>query len=245
MKKSGLLALGLVLLLSVPMMAEDLQQILDNHFEAIGGLEKIRSIESARIVGKMQIQGMEAPLSVVMKRPGKARIEFSIQGMTGVQATDGSTFWQVMPFLGKTEPEPMSAEEANDLKEQADMDGPLVDWKEKGHTVELVGKEEVEGTPCWKLRLVTAGGDERFYFLDEEHYVLLQMTGKRKIQATEVETVTTFGDYKDVDGILASHVMETSVKGTPFKQVFTFDRFEHNVPVDDAVFAMPVGEVEE
>jgi hypothetical protein len=143
MKKSGMLALALTLLLSVPMMAEDLQQVLDNHFEAIGGLEKIRSIESARVVGKMQMQGMEAPLSVVMKRPGKARVEFSIQGMTGVQATDGSTFWQVMPFLGKTEPEPMSAEEANDLREQADMDGPLVDWKEKGHTLELVGKEDV------------------------------------------------------------------------------------------------------
>jgi hypothetical protein len=244
MKKS-LLALGLTLLLSIPVMAEDLQQILDSHFEAIGGLEKIRSIESARVVGKMQMQGMEAPLTVVMKRPGKARVEFSIQGMTGVQATDGTTYWQVMPFLGKTEAEPMSGEEANDLKEQADMDGPLVDWKEKGHTLELVGREEVEGTGCWKLRLVTAGGDERFYFLDEEHYVLLQITGKRKIQATEVETVTTFGDYKDVDGILAPHVMETSVKGTPFKQVFTFDKLEHNVAVDNAVSTVPVRGVTE
>ena len=47
--------------------------------------------------------------------------------MTGIQAYDGETGWQIMPFAGSSEPEKVSGDELEQFMDQADIDGPLVD----------------------------------------------------------------------------------------------------------------------
>ena len=220
-------------------MADELSDLLAKHYEASGGLERIKAVKTIRMTGKMNMQGMEAPFTVWAMRPGKVRIEFSLQGMTGIQATDGQTAWQIMPFMGKTEAEPMSEDEAKELNEQADIDGVLVDWKEKGHQVELAGMEDVEGTSCYKIKVITKNGDERYIYIDAEYFLQIRSEGKRKMQGTEVETFTSFGDFKDEGGLMMPHVMESGIKGTEFKQTLTFETVELNPAVDPSMFTMP------
>jgi len=185
---------------------------------------------------------MEAPFTMMNKRPQQTRLEFTVQGMTGIQAYDGKTAWNVMPFMGKKEPEAMSADETKMMEEQADFDGPLVDYKEKGHKVELAGKEQVEGADAYKLKLTLKNGDVRYVFLDAETYLDIKVEAKRTIRGTEIEGETLMGDYKEVDGMMVAHSMEMGAKGSPSeqKQKLTLEKVEFNVSLPESLFAMPV-----
>ncbi len=233
-----LLALGL--LLAPVAQAQTVDEILAKHFETMGGLEKIKALNSMRITGTMAMgPGMEAPITLERKRPGKRRIEFTVQGMTGVQAFDGEKGWSVMPFMGKKDPEASSEEDNKEAQDDADFDGALVDWKTKGHTVELVGKEPVEGADTYKLKITKKNGNIEYQYLDAETYLLVRNEGKVKRRGTEIEGESTFSDYKDVEGYMMPFTMEQGAKGMPQKQRMTFSKIEVNVPLDDSRFIMP------
>src|SRR5687767_5566352 len=154
MLRKAIAGLALAALMSSPAAAQTVDEVLASHIKAKGGMEKIKSINSMKVTGKMVMgQGMEAPFTMFGKRPKSTRMEFAFQGMTGIQAYDGKNAWMVMPFMGKKDPEMLAAEETKMMDEQADLDGPLVDSKDKGHTVELVGKEKVEGADVYKLKV--------------------------------------------------------------------------------------------
>lgn len=233
-----LLALGL--LIAPVSRAQTVDEVVTKYYEAQGGLEKIKALNSMRVTGSMMVgPGMEAPVTIERKRPGLRRLEFSLQGMTGIQAFDGEKAWSVMPFMGKKDPEAASEEDSKQEKEDADFDGPLVDWKAKGHTVELAGKEAVEGAEAHKLKITKKNGDVEYYWLDAETYLLVKNESKVKRRGTEVEQEGTWSDYKDVDGHMLPFTLEQGIKGNPQKQRITFTKYEINVPLEDARFVMP------
>lgn len=225
-------------------LAETLDEILAKNLEVRGGEEAILAVQATRSTGTMRIGGSAAGALVVpfiaeFKRPNKVRIEFTMQGMTAVQAYDGKVGWAVMPFLGKTEPEEMAEDQLKDIKEQADFDGILVNYEEKGHTVEFLGTEDVDGTSAYKLKVTKANGDVVNLYLDEEYYIEFKADTKREVQGAEVEVSTVFGDYKEVDGLLFAHSMEMSFAGNPAGQVITIEEMDLNVEIDDDRFTMP------
>jgi outer membrane lipoprotein-sorting protein len=240
MFRKTLSALALGLLLAPAVRAQTVDEVLAKYYEAQGGVEKLKALNSVRITGTLPVgPGMEAPFVMERKRPGKQRMEFTLQGMTGIQAFDGERAWSVMPFMGKKDPEAASEEDSRLQKEDADFDGPLFDWKQKGHTIELVGKEQVEGADAFKLKVTKKNGNVDFYYLDAETYLTVKQEGKRRRQGTEIEGETIFSDYKDVDGYMMPFVMEQGMKGAPQRQKLTFTKIELNVPLAEDRFAMP------
>jgi outer membrane lipoprotein-sorting protein len=237
------LLLGPMLCLGAPLAhAQTVDELLAKHYEACGGLDKMKAVQSMRVTGTMAIApGMEAPFTMERKRPGKQRMEFQIQGMTGIQAFDGARAWSLMPFQGKTTPEVGSDEDNKHQQDDADFDGALVDWKAKGHTIELAGKETVEGADAFKLKVTKKNGNVEYDYLDAETYLLVKTEGKVHRRGTEIEGVTTFSDFKEVDGLMEPFVMETGAKEMPQKQRLSFSKVELNVPLDDARFAVPAG----
>jgi outer membrane lipoprotein-sorting protein len=224
--------------------AETVEEIIAKNLEVHGGEENILAVKTIRMTGTMRMGGsaagaLEVPIVVEFKRPEMLRIEFTMQGMTAVQAYDGTTGWAIMPFMGKTEPEEMAEDQLKQLKDQADVDGPLVNYEEKGHTVELVGSEEVDGTPAYKLKVSKANGDIVNLYLDQEYYVEFKADAVREVQGTEVEVTTVFGDYKEVGGLLFAHSMEISVGDGPAGQVLTIDSIELDTEIADDRFTMP------
>ena len=228
-------------LLASPVAAQDLDEVLDNYYEAIGGIEAWKALNTMRATGSMAMGGMgiEAPFVVTVKRPNKVRIEFTFQGMTGVQAYDGETAWMLMPFMGKTDPEVMPDDMAKDVLDQADIDGALVDWQADGHQVELMGKEETAGTETYKLKVTKKNGDVEYYFLDAEYFIPIKMEGSREVQGRVVEFETILSDYKEVNGLMIAHSVEAKPKGAPSGQVITIEQVEVNIDVDDSAFTMP------
>lgn len=230
------------LLVALPLAAQELtaDQIVTKNIEAHGGLAKLKSINTVKTSGKMSLpNGLEIPFVAYQMRPNKNRMELMVMGMTGIIAFDGTSAWQLMPFQGKTDPEPMSPEETKEMEDDSDIDGLLVDYKAKGHKVELVGKEQVEGADTYKLKVTLKNGNEKFLFLDADTFLEIRTQSKRMIRGTETETETSLGDYKEVEGIMMPFSTEGGPKGRPERQKFTVEKVEINVPVDAAIFKMP------
>jgi outer membrane lipoprotein-sorting protein len=242
MLRKAIAGIALAALLASPVAAQTVDELIAKHVQALGGMEKIKSLTSMRTSGKMIMgQGMEAPFVMMQKRPKLSRMEFTFQGMTGVQAYDGKNGWQVMPFMGKKEPEAMPAEQNKLLDEQADMDGPLIDYKAKGNKIELTGKEQVEGADAYKLKVTLKDGQERVIYLDAESYLEVKTEAKRNIRGSEVETESFLSDYKDESGRMMPHTIESGVKGSDHRQKLVFEKVECNPALADSLFAMPAG----
>lgn len=240
MLRKCLLGLAAGAFLALPASAQTVDEIIAKNVDARGGLDKLKSVKTMRMSGKMTVgPGIEAPISMEMKRPNNVRMEITFQGNTGVQAYDGKDGWAISPFSGKKEPEPMSADDLKEAEEQADMDGPLVDYKAKGHAVELVGKEKVEGSEVYKIKVALKNGDTRYLYIDADSFLEIKSESKRTVRGSEVELETTIGDYKEVGGLLVPHSFQSGAKGRPEKQNITVDKVELNPALDDTRFKMP------
>ena len=221
--------------------AQTADDLVDKNVQAKGGREKLKAVQTIRMTGKMSMgQGMEAPVSMEMAPPThKVRMDFTLQGMTGTQAYDGANGWQVMPFMGKTDPEAMSADDLKEIKENADFQGPLFDYKEKGNKVEYLGKADLEGTPVYKLKLTEKDGDVTTIYLDADSYLELKEESTKNLRGQLTDLETTFGDYKKVEGLTLPFTIESKAKGTANKQTISIDKVEVNVDIQPTRFDMP------
>ena len=159
--------------------------------------------------------------------------------MTLIQAYDGKDGWKVSPFQGRKDPEKLSADDCKSLVEDADIAGPLVDWKEKGSTVSYVGTEDVEGTEAYKLKVVRKNGDVSFVYLDPDHFLDIRILSQRVEQGAQIEVETDLGDYEKINGVFLPFSIESGPKNSPDKQKIVLEKAEANVPVDDAMFHFP------
>jgi len=222
--------------------AQTADEVVEKYIQAKGGRDKIKAVKSLRFTAKMTMgQGMEAPVTMELIPPShKVRMDFTVQGMTGIQAYDGVTGWQIMPFLGKTDPEPMTADDLKEAKENADLlEGPLYDYKAKGNKVELLGKGDLEGTPVLKLKLTKKDGDVETIYLDADSYLELKNESTRTIRGQATDLEATFGNYKQVEGLTMAYTIEQKMKGAPASQVITIDKVEVNADIPASRFDMP------
>jgi hypothetical protein len=220
--------------------AQTVDEIVARHLAARGGAARIEAIQSLRMTGKARASGGREALVVrEIKRPGRVRTEFTVQGLTGVYACDGERGWQVSPLDGEMEPRPMPPEAARLALEQADFGGPLLGWKEKGHAVELVGRATEGGRDAWKLKVTPKGGTARYLYLDAQSYLLVRSEAPRELAGRTVEAETTFADYRETGGLLLAHSIEIGVKGRPRRLSVVVEKIEIDPVLDDARFRMP------
>ena len=232
--------LALILLFSYNSYAQTVDEVISSHVDAIGGYDNLKAIETIEINGDMKMGGMEFPFIVYMKRPGKVLLESTIQGKTMKRAYDGEIAWMINPFAGTGDPEKLDEGQTKFLKSMADIDGALVDYQDKGSTVELIGKEDFEGTEVYNIKLVDEYGDTFNYYLDAENYLILKETSKRKLGEKEIETETITGDFKDVNGIMMPFMIEVESDANPMgTQTILLDKVNQNVTIDDNIFVMP------
>jgi hypothetical protein len=218
-------------------------ELVAKHIQAKGGAGALHALQSLRLTGKMLVRGdqLELAVSETKKRPASVRQEATMQGLTAVQAYDGAEAWRIMPFQGRKDPEKMSPDDAKELIEDANIDGPLIDWQAKGSTVEYLGREDVEGTQAYKLRVVRKNGDVTVVYLDPDAFLEIREVTQRLEHGAQVETQTDFGDYEKIGGVFFPMSIESGRRGSSEKEKTNFDKGEANVPVDDAIFHFPAG----
>ena len=221
--------------------AMDADELIAKNIEATGGLEKIQSVETVQATGKFLTQGMEFPFTVTQKRPNKLRLVADIQGMSLIQVFDGETGWSINPMTGSQDPQPMGEIELKSFKLQADMDGPHINYAEKGYSVEYIGEDEVEGTAVYQFRLDTHNDIVMDYFLDQEYFLTIKQTSKITVDDNEIEIDTYLSDFKEINGIVMPFAIDTRRGDVTMNQIM-IETVEQGVAVDDSVFVMPVKE---
>jgi len=226
---------------TVPVLIRDVEELVAKNIEAKGGANALKSLQSLKLTGKLIVNQGQIQLGFVetRKRPGQVREDATLQGMTAVQVCDGKEGWQISPFQGRKDPEKLSADDLKPLMEDAEIDGPLADWKEKGSTIEYIGREDVDGTSAYKIKVVRKNGDVSFVYLDPDHFLEIRILTQRVQHGAQQETETDVGDYEKIGGVFVPFSIEAGRKGDPDKQKIVFEKAEANVPVDDSIFKFP------
>src|ERR1700751_2958513 len=207
-----------------------------------GGSDKVNAIQSLRLSGKLMVNGgaLEIAYTVLVKRPESIRYEAQLQGLTQVQAYDGTQAWQVNPFQGRKDPEKLSADDAKGLGEDAaDLRGPLGDYQAKGYALDCLGTEDIEGTEAHKLRVTRPNGDVTYVYLDPDYFLEIRTVNRRIEHGIPNETITDYGDYEKVAGVYMPFSLESGPKGSSQRASMQIERAEANVAAEDTLFHFP------
>jgi hypothetical protein len=217
------------------------EELVDKNIQAKGGMEKIKAIHSLHMTGKLTGGGgFTATVTQDGMRPNLVRETFSLQGMTGVQAYDGTVGWQIQPFGGHKDPELMGEDDLRDLLLDADFDGPLVDYREKGNTVEYLGHDVVDGDDALRLKVTLKNGDILYYYLDPDTYLEIRKEIQKFIRGSIKENVVDLGSYKPVAGVMYPFSIASGPKNRPnAAQTTTLEKIDVNVPLAKSEFELP------
>jgi len=214
-------------------------ELVAKNIEAHGGAAKLAALRTLRMTGRVIQGGFEIAFGQVQKRPGMIRSESTVQGLTAVEAWDGKEAWSLEPFSGRRDAQRDSADAARARAREADIEGPLVRWREKGHRVTYLGTEDVDGTLAHKLRIDYKDGDSSVVFLDPDHFLEIRIESTTHVRGTERVSVADLGDYEQVEGVWMPFSIEVGRPGGARDTRVTIEYAEANAEVDDAMFRFP------
>lgn len=205
-------------------------ELIAKNLAAHGGVDKLRAINSMHMLGKFRLGGgLEAKVETFDITPDKLRFEFTLQGLTAVNAWDGKEGWAIQPFQGRKDPQKTTLDDNKQLIYGADIAGPLVDYKAKGNKVEYLGTEDIDGTDAHKLRVTYKSGDSRVIYIDPDQFLEIRIVDHVMIRGQEQVQTTDLGEYEKVDGVYF-----------PFEQgQIHLESAETNKPIDAAMFSFP------
>lgn len=244
MKKNIFITVLAVILPFFTAFSQDADEIINNYFENTGGLAAWNKLSSLKITMVMEMQGMQLEGTMYQKRPDKQRMDISVQGKTIVTAYDGEVGWMINPMMGSEDPQKMPPEAVEQMKEQK-FESELLNYKEKGHSIELQGTEEVEGTETYKIQLTKKNGDVEYYFFDTEYYVPIMERRSINVGPTKGQEIETYiSDYQEVGEFMMPFFIEAKSGGQTIQKM-TFTVYSINEELDDSLFTMPVKSEEE
>jgi hypothetical protein len=226
--------------LNIAAHAQTADELIAKNIQAKGGIDKIKAIKTVRQIGKFDLGGgFRARSLQENQRPNLVRETFSIQGMTAVQAYDGSAGWQIQPFQGHKDPELMGEDDLRDMQLDSDFDSPLVHYKEKGNTVEYLGHDVIDGDDALRIKVTLKNGDIVYYYLDPDTFLEIRKEIQQFIRGSIRERVVDYGSYKPVNGVMYPFSVGIGSKSNPGAQTLTVEKIEVNVTIDPADFALP------
>lgn len=225
--------------------AQTVDEIINNYLENTGGAANWAKLSSVKMEGKVAVQGMDLPIEMMQTKEGKMYMKFSLQGQEITQqAFDGNEAWGINFMTMK--PEKSDSETTENMKRNlGDFPDPFLNYKEKGFKAELLGKETVDGTETFKVKLtkkpLMVDGKEVenvvFYFFDTENFVPIMVEQEVKYgPAKGVTSQTMFSDYQEVDGLYFAFSITEKAKGTPQSQAINITKVTLNPTVDEESF---------
>jgi outer membrane lipoprotein-sorting protein len=219
--------------------AQNVDEIIANYTKAAGGMDQWDKIKSIEMKAKINQMGMEFPATMLMKDPNMFKTEINVMDKNLVFAFDGKEGWNINPFQGSGKPEKMSEEESKKMADENNMKSDLMFYKKNEAKVELLGSEELEGTPVYKVKMTKKSGDEITYYIDKDSYLLVAERTKAKTgEAAGVEVDEFFSDYKQVGDVIMPHFIEQKANGQSIMKT-TINEIKLNLEIDNKVFAFP------
>jgi len=210
--------------------------IVNKHLEAMGGLDRLKDIQTMKKVAKVTMQGRDATTTMYFKRPNLSRQEVMVDGKLVINAFDGTTPWIINPLAGFTRPVIVSGARAATIREDSSFDSPLVEYKFRGTLIDYVGREPLGEGEVHHLRVTSAGRQVRHLYLDATTY--LEMKLSADVEGAKLDQLSS--DYRDVEGVKVAHHLKTLVNGSVQAEL-RLESVEFNLPLETALFRMPKG----
>ena len=211
--------------------AQSIDDVVKSHIKAIGGEDNWEKLKSMKTEMSMKAQGAEVKLSLWQVDKKALKVEINVMGMTGYQILTTADGWQFMPFQGQTKPEPMTADDVKTGQDQLWIQDEFITYKEKGKKLQDLGKDEVEGTECYKISLTDKDGKVTTYFLDASNYHTIKSISKLTANGKEVESTSLYSNYKPIEGGL---VMPFNTSGDQGEMEVT--SIVMNPVIDESIF---------
>ncbi len=212
--------------------AQDAKEIVKKHNDAIGGTEKWSKVTSLRKEGTMNMQGMEMPFIITILKGKGMKQEFTVMGSENYVILTPTAGWSYIPAQGQTKPEPLPQEQLKDVAEQLDFQDKLMDASAKNYTIALMGKEDIDGKPSYKLKVTDADKNEHIYFVDAANWYLVRAQEKASVQGQEMEVTINYSNHTKLpSGIVVAMKEDTGVSG-----VLTYKKVEENTIKDESIF---------
>jgi hypothetical protein len=242
MRQSSFL-LAVVLLVPLFSLAQTADEIVAKALQARGGADKLKSLKSMRITGSVAIQGESMGFVQLQKRPNKLRQDLSVQGVTLLsRGFDGEHGWKKAPVQDSSESavNVLQGQELEDFRTEADFDGILMGYKEKGYKLELSGKEPVDGKNAYRLKITMKDGLVRNIFIDAATFLEVKVAGTTQREGVAIDFELMLSDYRSVDGIMFPFSFEDrQLSGGAANQKLVLEKVEFNIAIDDSTFAVP------
>jgi hypothetical protein len=221
-----------LMLCTLGLQAQTVDEVVAKANKAMGGVEKIKTLISVKRTGSLSSQGMDIPMVFTVAHMKGMRVDFEVMGTSNYQIMTPDKGFNFYPIQQMTEPKELDADAVKAGQGGLDLHGVFVDSKAKEITIEYVGKDKVDGAEADKLKVVRKSGKETFYFVDSKTGFVLKTTRKATApDGTEVDDETVFSNYKqNADGYWFAYGI-TSSRGP-----ITFDTIESNVKVDESIF---------
>jgi hypothetical protein len=211
--------------------AQTVDEIIGKHIDAIGGKDAWKKINSIKMTGSVTMQGTDISITMTAVNGKGTRMDITLGGMNGYSFVTPTEGWMFMPFNGQQKPEALTADQIKDSQEELDTQGELIDYKLKGHTVELLGKEDVEGTECWKVKVTLKSGKVKTDFFDPTSFYLLREVSKQKADGQEHEQTANFSNFQKLpEGITVPMTIGSGMGDMVIKKI------EINTKVDESIF---------
>ncbi|KAA9040851.1 outer membrane lipoprotein-sorting protein [Ginsengibacter hankyongi] len=217
---------------SIHLHAQTVDEIINRNIEAMGGKEKLLALNSLSMEGTISIAGQKIPVKIIQLNDKGAKVTITMNGMDNYTIQTKDSGWNYFPLQGQTKPEMVPSAVIQETSDGMDIQGSFINYAEKGHTVELLGKEDVDGTECFKIRMVTKSGLEKILFIDPGNYYIIKTVEKTRASGQEQDQTQTFSNFKKMDN---GYVFPFSRTGFgPGELEIT--KIEVNIPVDESVF---------
>jgi len=215
--------------------SQTLDEIINKHLDAMGGKEKLKTLNSLIMQASLSVQGNDIPLTMTQVHNKGQRVDISLMGMDNYVIQTPTEGWQFFPIQGQASPEATPAEVLKETEAALDIQSPLLDYAQKGHSAELLQKEDVEGVECFKIKIITRGGMEMTFFIDPSNYYIIKAITKTKASGQEQEQVQTFSDFRKLE---SGYVFPYSMTGFGPGNL-TITDIKVNPQVDEGVFKKP------
>jgi outer membrane lipoprotein-sorting protein len=240
-----LLLAALVLSWGPSALAQTADEIIEKYLTALGGRAALGKLTSRSTTGTMTLStpggDVSGPIETLNQRPNKTRTLINLDltslgagQMVLDQRFNGTSGYALDSMRGNRD---ITGGQLENMKGAA-FPNPFLDYKARGDTVELGGKEKVGEREVYVLILKPKSGSASRHSIDAESYLPIKVVVKVELpEVGEVEQTTEFADYREVDGVK----IPFTVKGTSAVQSFTvtITKVEHNKKIDEALFSKP------
>ena len=229
--KKLFISAALLLTTLVSVSAQTADEVINKYIDAIGGKSKWLSLKSLKVEGQIEVQGISIPFTMQAVHDKANRMDAEFQGMKIVEIVTPQAGWSMNGLQGQSSLQPMSQEDLKTKVDNLDLQDQLIDYAQKGHKVEMLGKDEADGNEYFKVKLTTKAGNDKIYFIDTKTYLPYKMENTMNVSGQEVKSEMKFLDYQTLEnGIKMAFKQEVGPMMMAYKKITV------NPVIDESIF---------